>query len=237
MPKRPSQGDGPENEQDRGKAGGHEFGRILGPRAQEIEAAAEIVGGFNESSLRSLAARGDFGVERPLRKPDKFGAEHDVFLSDDGYRVIKHARNYGFGPAVDDGQLVMRRARPDEYIRRHCLMEQVFPTQVLVEGLTQQGYFVISQRVIRGNHPTESAIRKFFLARRFVNVPARFGQGGLAWFHEGTGILVMDTAPDNFISAKQGIVPIDLQIAELSGPLLDLAAAVVALTGRAPRSR
>jgi hypothetical protein len=134
MPKRPSQEDGPENEQDRGKARCLDFGGILGPRVQEIEAAAEIIGGFNESSLRCLAARGDFGVKRPLRKPDKFGAEHDVFLSDDGLRVFKHARNYGS------------------------------------------------------------------------------------------------------VSAKQGIVPIDLQIAELSGPLLKLAADVVALSGRAPRS-
>lgn len=236
MPKRPSQEDGPENEQDRGKARCLDFGGILGPRVQEIEAAAEIIGGFNESSLRCLAARGDFGVKRPLRKPDKFGAEHDVFLSDDGLRVFKHARNYGFGPAIESGQLVMKRADPDEYVLRHCLMEQVFPTQVLVEGLTREGHFVISQRVIQGNHPTESAIRKFFLAKRFINVPARFGQGGLAWFHQETGILVMDTAPDNFVSAKQGIVPIDLQIAELSGPLLKLAADVVALSGRAPRS-
>jgi len=47
----------------------------------------------------------------------------------------------------------------------------------------------------------------------------------------------MDTAPDNFISAKQGIVPIDLQIAELRGALLELADAVVALSGRAPKSK
>jgi len=107
MPKRPSEEDGPENEPDRGKAGGFELGGFLGTRAQEIKAAAEIAGGFNESSLQRLASLGEFGVDRPLRKPDKFGAEHDVFLSKDGLRVFKFARHYGFRPAMANDHLVM----------------------------------------------------------------------------------------------------------------------------------
>ena len=47
----------------------------------------------------------------------------------------------------------------------------------------------------------------------------------------------METAPDNFIAARQGIVPIDLQIAELTGKLLDLAAAVGSFSQRAPRTK
>lgn len=46
----------------------------------------------------------------------------------------------------------------------------------------------------------------------------------------------MDTAPDNFIAARQGIVPIDLQIAKLTGDLLELAAAVESLSQRAMRT-
>lgn len=122
------------------------------------------------------------------------------------------------------------------YLARHALMEHIFPTDVRVEGLTDDGHFVISQRAIRGGHPTEAAIRKFLLKLGFSNVPARFGQGGGAWFHRGLGVLVMDTAPDNFIAAKQGIVPIDLQIAKLTGKLLDLAAAVESFSQRAPRT-
>ena len=44
----------------------------------------------------------------------------------------------------------------------------------------------------------------------------------------------MDTAPDNFIAAKQGIVPIDLQIGQLEGELLELADAVDTLAQQAP---
>lgn len=122
------------------------------------------------------------------------------------------------------------------YLARHALMERIFPTDVRVEGLTEDGHFVISQRAIRGGHPTAAAIRKYFLKLGFSNVPACFGQSGGAWFHRGLGVLVMDTAPDNFIAARQGIVPIDLQIAELIGMLLDLAAAVESFSRQAPQT-
>lgn len=132
--------------------------------------------------------------------------------------------------------LIMKRSSPHGYLARHALMERVFPTDVHVEGLTDDGHFVISQRAIKGNHPTEAAIRKYLLRLEFVNIPARFGQGGEAWFHRGVGVLIMDTAPDNFIAARKGIVPIDLQIAELSGVLLDLAEMVDALAKQAPHT-
>jgi len=48
--------------------------------------------------LGRLAAGDRFRVARPLRPPDKFGAEHDVFLAEDGLRVVKFARNFGFVP-------------------------------------------------------------------------------------------------------------------------------------------
>ena len=96
------------------------------------------------------------------------------------------------------------------YLARHALMEHIFPTDVRVEGLTGDVHFVISQRAIRGGHPTEAAIRKYLLKQGFFNIPACFGKGGGAWFHRRLGVLVMNTAPDNFIAARQGIVPIDL---------------------------
>jgi hypothetical protein len=157
-----------------------------------------------------------------------------VFLGKDGLRVVKFARNYGFLPAVAAGLLQMREGSPREYLLRQALSEQVFPTDIQVEGLTYDGHFVISQRVIKGEHPTEAAIRKYLLKLGFVNLPARFGQGGGAWFHRGLGVLIMDTAPDNFVAAKQGLVPIDLQIAELTGPLAELSTAAEKLMKRAP---
>ena len=166
--------------------------------------------------------------------PDKFGAEHDVFLAADGLKVVKYARNYGFGPAVENGRLQMCSGTPHAYLVRHALLEGIFPTGLAVEGLTDDGHFVISQRAIRGNHPTERAIRKYLLGLGFVNVPAHFGQDAAAWFHRGLGVCIMDTAPDNFIAAKQGIVPIDLQIAELNEALLELAEAVETLARQAP---
>ena len=45
----------------------------------------------------------------------------------------------------------------------------------------------------------------------------------------------MDTATDNFVEAAQGIVPIDLQIAELVDALLELVIAAEALSRQAPR--
>lgn len=158
-----------------------------------------------------------------------------MFLSDDGLRVLKFARNYGFVPDVKGGMLIMRPGIPAEYLARHALSEQVFPTETMVEGLTPHGHWVVSQRAIKGGHPTEAAVRKYLLKLGFTNLPARFGQDGGAWFHRDLGILIMDTAPDNFISSKQGIVPIDLQIAELGGPLLTLADAAGTFLKQAPK--
>jgi hypothetical protein len=174
-------------------------------------------------------------VIRPLRPPDKFGAEHDVFLAAGGLWVLKFARNHGFVPTLDAaGMLSMRHGSPQEYLERQALNEWIFPTGLHIRGLTGDGHFVIAQRAITGGHPTEAAIRKYLLKLGFANLPARFGQGGGAWFHRGLGILIMDTAPDNFIAAKQGIVPIDLQIAALSGRFLDLAYAAETLARQAP---
>ena len=128
----------------------------------------------------------------------------------------------------------MKPATPQEYLVRHALMEEVFPTEIRVEGLTDFGCFVISQRVIKGNHPTEWGVRKYLRKSGFLNVPASFGQGGMAWFHRDFGVLILDTSPDNFVAAKQGIVPIDLVIAELDGRFSELAEAVENLLSQAP---
>lgn len=157
-----------------------------------------------------------------------------MFLAADGLRVIKFARNFGFVPTVVDGMLVMGPGTPREYLIRQALCEEVFPTGLKVEGLTDDGHFVISQRAIKGEHPTEAAIRKYLLKLNFANFPARFGQGGTAWFHRGLGVLIMDTAPDNFVSSRQGIVPIDLVVAELEGGLLEVVAAAEVLMRQAP---
>jgi hypothetical protein len=128
----------------------------------------------------------------------------------------------------------MREGTPREYLLRQALSEEVFPTDLQVEGLTDDGHFVISQRAIKGGHPTDAAIRKYLLKMGFVNLPARLGQDGHAWFHRDLGVLIMDTAPDNFVAAKQGLVPIDLQIAELASPLAELATTAETLLQQAP---
>lgn len=158
-----------------------------------------------------------------------------MFLADDGLWVLKFARNHGFVPAVDGaGMLVMRQGTAQEYLERQVLNERIFPTGLHLRGLTDDGHFVIAQRAISGGHPTEAAIRKYLLKLGFANLPARFGQAGGAWFHRDLEVLIMDTAPDNFISAKQGIVPIDLQITELSGKFQTLANAADDLARQAP---
>lgn len=199
------------------------------------QARQESAGGSLSDALKHLAAKGVFNVPRPNRAPDKFGAEHDVFLAEDGMRVIKFARNFGFVPAVTDGHLIMKSATPEEYLLRHALEEQTFATGIRVEGLADESFFVISQRLIVGGHPTKNTVRKYLLSMGFVNMPACFGQGGEAWFHTAAGVLIMDTSPDNFVEAAQGIVPIDLLIAELDEALLELVGAAKALLKQAPQ--
>jgi len=238
-PSRPAEETCRQDPQDRGPAAALDLAAILGPRAGAITAAAQArqgsAGGSQIGALGYLAASGAFVVPRPTRPPDKYGAEHDVFLASNGIRVVKFARNFGFIPGVAGDQVIMKPATPQEYLARHSLMERIFPTDIRLEGLTDDGHFVISQRVIVGNHPPEHTVREYLLSLDFVNLPARFGQGGGAWFHKGVGVLIMDTSPDNFVASAQGIVPIDLQIAELDGAFLKLVAAAEMLLRQAPK--
>lgn len=64
--------------------------------------------------------------------PDTFGTEHDVFLAEDGLRVVKYARNYGFVPAFAAGQLIpidlqiaeLDSALPELVVAAEALLKQ-----------------------------------------------------------------------------------------------------------------
>ena len=108
--------------------------------------------------------------------PDKFGAEHWVYLSDCGEFVLKFGTCYGFQPRVQNGQVVMTFATPCEYLRRLELHERAFPTDLWLEGVTEEGYFVISQRALRGSHPPEDLIARQFEEAGYRSVPESMGQ-------------------------------------------------------------
>jgi len=214
---------------------------ILGPRAGAITAAARdsaLAGqacGTSVEALAELAGQGRFLVKRPNRKPDKYGAEHDVYLGASGKRVFKFARNYGFTPRVHDGQLIMAEGTPDEYLRRMALLEKLLPTRARIEGLTEDGTFVLSQLAIPGDHPTEHEMRRFMLDLGFVNLPARFGQGGCAWYLPLDGILVMDASPDNFVKSPNGIIAIDLQASFFDEAMREMISVAERLRKQAPK--
>jgi Serine/Threonine/Tyrosine Kinase found in polyvalent proteins len=228
-----------QHSQDREQTAASDFIAILGARAREITSEARNIrrriGGSQVRSLRKLAKSNRFTIHPPKRTADKFGAEHNVYLSDDGSRVMKFAKNYGFIPAVVGTQIVMKTATPYDYLQRLALAEIVFPTGTRVEGITKSGTFVISQRAIKGSHPAEDVIRKYLLKLGFVNVPPRFGQGGRAWYRVIDKIFLLDTAPDNFIRAAQGIVPIDLMITESKGKFRKVISAVEKICKQSPK--
>jgi hypothetical protein len=214
---------------------------ILGPRAGAITAAACNTalawqsGETSVEALAELAGQGRFLVKRPNRKPDKYGAEHDVYLGASGKRVFKFARNYGFTPRVHEGQLIMAEATPDEYLRRMALLEKLLPTRARIEGLTECGTFVLSQLAIPGNHPTEHEMRRFMLDLGFINLPARFGQGGGAWYLPLDEMLVMDASPDNFVKSPNGIIAIDLHASFFDDATRAMVAVAESLRKHAPK--
>jgi hypothetical protein len=213
---------------------------ILGPRAGAITAAARgsahtgQAGGTSVAALVELAGQGRFLVKRPDRKPDKYGAEHDVYLSANGRRVFKFARNYGFTPRVHEGQLIMAEGTPDEYLLRMALLEKLLPMRARIEGLTDDGTFVLSQLAIPGHHPTEHEMRRFMLDLGFINLPARFGQGGCAWYLPLDEILVMDASPDNFVKSPNGIIAIDLHASLFDEAMRQMVAVAESLRKHAP---
>jgi hypothetical protein len=148
--------------------------------------------------------------------------EHSVYFRQPrGGRVIKCTKpgKFGYAHGPKEKRTRMCEATPLFYLQRVELMNAVFGSDLLLEGVVLDGglnpYIVVSQSYIetadeKRPHPTESEIAEFMDILGF----AIFPESCWNWFRQSDGIIVLDTKIGNFIPSPRGIIPIDLIIGQ-----------------------
>ena len=161
-------------------------------------------------------------------------SEHEVrYPSADG-RVVKKTWPgfYGQIPVWRSGRIEREPALPSQYLDRQALQNEVFGSDLRLEGVTiserpsmiigersGQPSFVVSQRFIeaadpRFPKPNEAQLAAFLEAHGFQPLPRSY----FGWLRALDGIVVLDARADNFILSAEGVIPIDLQMAVIPAP-------------------
>lgn len=213
------------------------------PEGVARAAAADVLGGEARSGSESFAetadrhrrekaaldalrqARPDLVIRPGLAARINEGAESVVH--DDGARVLKEAKGYGFTLETDYEidpathayvpVLSFREATPTEFLDRIDAHNALWNDDIKVEGLSERG-FAFSQPYYKGRHPVAAEMRAFLTDAGFrpvgaasISRNARHIQDK-TWISD-TGVILSDVKPDNFIRTDDGEThPIDLFI-------------------------
>jgi phosphoribosylformylglycinamidine synthase len=159
-------------------------------------------------------------------------SEHQVWFDETNCRAVKRTWPGVFGqvPAHSSDLSALDRENADlsSYLLRMALHIALFGSDLKFEGIsisTEPGLIigqasgqasaVISQNWIQANQaslplPNLEQIADFMLEKGFHPIAKSF----FGWLRPD-GVAVIDAKPDNFILTKDGVVPIDLQIAVL----------------------
>jgi hypothetical protein len=161
-----------------------------------------------------------------LEKREYETTEHEVYFRDSDKRVVKCTYGGSFGIAHGSNGKP-RRATPLFYLHRLELMNQEFPTDLRLEGITlrksrsgdeneKRPSIVTSQSWIdavdENIHPSDQQIAELMICLEFM----RSEDSCYRWFRKSDGIMVSDAKPDNFINSYAGVVPIDLIISKVA---------------------
>jgi len=159
-------------------------------------------------------------------------SEHEVFYQPETGRVIKRTWPgfYGQVPTPEDGALGRRVATPSEYLERQALQNEVFGSDLRLEGVhasdrpsmiigepAGQPSFVVSQGFLESVHPddlppTTEQISDFMHEHGFREAPKSY----FGWYRPADATVVVDAKPDNFVLTAEGVRPIDLQMAQFT---------------------
>ena len=198
--------------------------------------AREHLIGNEQSRIRDLMAAGavvsveDAALE-PLQILSNRTSEHEVRQTGDGLRVIKRtwAGVYGQVPVWEGNTLLRHPATPSEYLIRQALQNETFGSEIRFDGVNVsdkpsmilfhpagEPSFVVSQPFLVAADPNNASpaaerVAEFMQDEGFVEVTGSY----FGWVRPADGIAVVDAKPDNFILTEEGVVPIDLQMAQL----------------------
>ena len=173
----------------------------------------------------------EWGVENQLilpesdfpffkREPDGHGDEHQAWFDEDLNRWHKATYRDRFGLAWGrDGT-----ATAKEYLSRLVLQNLHFGDDIRLIALINSGdhlRILTSQPHIAGEPAAYDEIQNWFQGLNFVRLGI---DDRIAWYRREENLLVADAHEGNVIHTTKGdLVPIDLNIVQPSGELLDWA--------------
>lgn len=199
---------------------------VIGRSAGAIQAEPDDAPARAQSAARQKAALEELYRARDTVVPPNSrrilgeGGEHIVEISESGDRVIKHTKGqFGFvlrpfAARRGGDYLHLDEATPREYVQRLHLHNEVFGDDSRVIGVSKafsdDANLVVSQKLIRGDPPSEVELLAFMRDKGFQRVANKWlGDEHLekfssVWFDPKTGILVTDVKPDNFVKSASG---------------------------------
>lgn len=155
-------------------------------------------------------------------------SEHEVRFRVSDNRAVKTTWPgvYGQIPVVINGRVEKVNATPAEYMRRQGLQNQVFGSDLKIEGVTQsdrpsmiigqpsgQPSIVVSQPwYAKASAPKYEAVKAMLESDGFIQVPNSY----YGWFRPSDRTILIDAKADNFIEHQGLVIPLDLQMSRFS---------------------
>jgi len=143
------------------------------------------------------------------------GSEHLVLFDAGTSEVVKITRPgiYGDYYEIIDGRITQFDSTPAEYLLRMHWWEQLFSTAPNPIGMTETGQIVSRQKFIKGNpNPPQAEVDQFLLEAGAVPVRQSCWLWKKVEADSGIEVWIGDARSDNFVLAKEGMIPIDIRV-------------------------
>jgi len=142
------------------------------------------------------------------------GSEHLVLFDDQTSEVVKITLpgTYGDYYEIIDGRINQFDSTPAEYLLRMRWWEKLFSTAPNPFGMTESGQIVSRQKFITGDPPEQEVVDQFLVKAGALAVRQRCWLWKTVDADPESEIWIGDARSDNFVSAAEGIIPIDIRI-------------------------
>ena len=143
------------------------------------------------------------------------GSEHLVLFDVGTSEVVKITRpgTYGDYYEIIEGRINQFDSTPAEYLLRMNWWEELFSTAPNPIGMTATGQIVSRQRFIQGDpNPPQKEVDQFLIDAGAVAVKQSCWLWKKVEADSNIEVWVGDARSDNFVLAKDGMIPIDIRI-------------------------
>lgn len=156
------------------------------------------------------------------------GEEHRIRRGGDVYAKATYPGHYGFTVIAANGEAVLTKALPGEYLDRLLLANRIFDDDIRLTGVTYEAgglAILTTQPTVVGEAATREEMAAYFVSRRFLPLPGYCAghRGSLSFYRDLDQVGVFDAHPANFIRDLQGVIlPIDAVVVQADDGLAAL---------------